>query len=112
MGNLESGNDVPLNEPLCIQVSNISKWLGFNPLYEVNSPDEKPSSVSSSFGKWFHYVQALLGKRPRTREWIQDPSRLMNIQGILLTLITLLNIILGSFLRIWPRIFLGESSVR
>ena len=111
MGNPESGNNVPPNEPLCIHISNIRKWLGFNPHFEVVSPDKKPSSVYSSSRKWSHNVQAPLDKWPRTREWIQNPSRLMNIRGVPLTLIILINVILGSFLHTWPPISLVKSSM-
>ena len=98
MRNPESDNNVPLNEPLRIHVPNVRKGFSFHPFREVISSDEKPSSITSNPWELPHYVQAPLGKSPRTREWIQDPSRLMNIWGVPLTLITLLNVILGYFL--------------
>lgn len=98
MRNPKSGDNVPPNEPLYIHVSNVRKGLGLHPFCEVINSNEKPFLVSSSFGKLSHYVQIPLGKQPKTKEWIQDPSGLMNIGSVPLTLITLFNVILGSFL--------------
>lgn len=97
MRNPEYFNNVPLNEPLCFNVPNVRKVFGLYPFCEVISSHEEPSSVTNSPREWPHYVQTPLSKRPSTREWIQDPSRLMNIWSIPLTLITLSNIILGHF---------------
>jgi len=95
MRNPKSGKKFPLNEPLHIHVPNVRKAFSFYPLCEVVSSDEEPSSITSSPWKGPHYVQALLGKWPRTWEWIQDSPKLMYIQSKPLTLITLPYILLG-----------------
>ena len=108
MRNLESGNNAPPNEPIRIYVLYIGNRLGLHPLCEVINTDVEPSSITRSFLEMPHYVQALMGKWPRTSEWIQNPSQLMDIWSVSLTLIALLNILLGNFLYTWPPIPLYE----
>jgi len=109
MRNLESGNNAPPNEPICIYVLDIENRLGLHALCEVINTDVEPSSITRSFLEMPHYVQALMGKWPRTSEWIQNPSQLMDIWSIRLALITLPNILLCSFLHTWLPISLGEG---
>ena len=48
MRNPESGNNIPLNEPIHIYVPNVRKRLGLHPLREVISSDEESFSITRS----------------------------------------------------------------
>ena len=104
-------DDIPPDEPFSIHVPDVSKRLNFYPLGKIIHLDKEPPSIPNGSRKRSHYIQAPLSKWPRTGEWIQDSSWLMNIWGISLTLVILPHIILRSFLHARPPISLSEGSV-
>ena len=92
MRDLESCNNVPLEEFLSIHISDVGQWLSFDPFGEVICADQQISLISCYFEEGAYNVQAPPGEWPWIGQRVEDPSWLMDIWGKLLALVTFLNI--------------------
>ena len=107
----EAGDNVLLDEFLGIYVPNVGQRFNFHPFGEVVGSNYYVSLVPRSFGERTDNIKSLLCERPRTGEGVEDPSWLMDIWGESLALITLLDVLLGLSLHVWPPVSLGECLV-
>ena len=73
----KAGDNVLPEKFLYVHISNIRQRLSFNPFGEIVCADQQIFLVSLYFRKWANNIQALLRKRPRTGEGIQESSWLM-----------------------------------
>ena len=108
----EAGDDVLPDEFLGVHVSNVGQGFSFHPFSEVISSDYYVSLVPRSFGERSDNIKAPLCERPWAREGVENPSRLVDIRGESLALVTLLSVFLGLSLHVRPSVPLGECPVR
>ena len=108
----KSSDNIFSHKYLGIHVPDVYQWFSFNPLGEVIRTDQQPSLIPCYPRKMSYNIQALLSKRPRARQMIEDTLWLMNIWGKFLTLVTLLYVLFCFLLHIRPLISLSEGSVR
>ena len=106
-----SDNILP-NKFHSICIFDICQRFDFNPLCKVIYIDQQISFIPCRFRERTYNVQFLLRKRPRARQWIKEPSCLMNVWCLTLALVILLHIFLCFLLHIWPSIALCEGPVR
>ena len=106
----EVRNNVFLNEFLGIHVPDAGQRFSLYPLGEIVGADYYVSLIP--FRKRTDNIKTPLSKRPRAGVGVKDSSRLVDIWGKSLALITLLRIFLGLSLHIRPPISLGECPVR
>ena len=66
MRNSKPYDDISVDELLHVLSSDVGERFGLDPLCEVASSDEEPSSVSSYLWERSNYIQASLCKRPWT----------------------------------------------
>ena len=95
---LESCNNVSLDELLSICVSDVSQWLSFDPFGEVICAGQQISLISYCLGEGAYNIQAPLGERPWAGQRVENSSWLMDIRGKPLALVTFLNIFQGFLL--------------
>ena len=113
MGDPESSDNIFFKQTSWhIHIPDIRQWFNFNPLGEVIRADQQPSLIPCCPRKRSYNIQALLSKRPRAKQRIEDNSWLMNIWGKSLILVTLLYVLLYFLLHIRPPIYLSEGFIR
>ena len=56
MRDFKPSDNVSPDEPLCIQIPDVGDGLDLNPLYEVDSSDDEPSSIPHYPREWPNYV--------------------------------------------------------
>ena len=110
--NSKPSNNILPNKFLSIYISNICQRFSFNPFGKVICANQQVSLIPCRFRERTYNVQFLLRKRPRARQWIKEPSCLMNVWCLTLALVILLHIFLCFLLHIWPSIALCEGPVR
>ena len=108
----EARNNVFPNEFLGIHVPDVGQRFSLYPLGEIVGVDYYVSLIPCCFREGTDDIKTPLSKRPRAREGVKDSSRLVDIWGESLALITLLRIFLGISLHIRPPVSLGECPVR
>ena len=108
----EARNNVFPNEFLGIHILDVGQRFSPYPLGEIVGADYYVSLIPCCFRERTDNIKTPLCKRPRAGEGVKDSSRLVDIWGESLALITLLRIFLGIALHIRPPVSLGECPVR
>ena len=108
----EARNNVFSNEFLGIHVPDVGQRFNLYPLGEIVGADYYVSLIPCCFREGTDDIKTPLSKRPRAREGVKDSSRLVDIWGESLALITLLCKFLGFSLHVRPPVFLGECPMR
>ena len=108
----EARNNVFPNEFLSIHVPDVGQRFSLYPLDEIVGADYYVSLIPCYFRERTNNIKTPLSKWPRAGEGVKDSSRLVDIWGKFLALITLLRIFLGLSLHIRPPVSLGECPVR
>ena len=83
-------NDVFPNEFLGIHIPDVGQRFSLHPLGEIISSDYYVSLIPCCFGERTDNIKTPLSKRPGAGEGLKDSSRLVDIWGESLALITLL----------------------
>ena len=112
MRSSEARNDVFPNEFLGIHVSDVGQRFSLYPFGEIIGADYYVPLISCYFRERTDNIKTPLSKQLRAGEGVKDSSRLVDIWGESLALITLLRIFLGISLHIRPPVSLGECPVR
>ena len=105
-----SDNILP-NKLFVIHIPDIFQWFRFNPLGEVIRANQYISFIPCCLIEKPYNILPPLSERPGTGQGIEDPSRLVNVWGKFLTLVTLFHIVLCFFLHIRPPIALCKGPV-
>ena len=72
MRNPKSSDDIFLQKPPSIHISDIHQWLNFNLFSEVINADQEPLPIPRCLREGPHYIQSPLSKMPGTRQRIED----------------------------------------
>ena len=109
MGDSKLSDNVFPNKSLSIHIPDVCKWFSFNPLCEIICTNQQIPLIPCCLWEWTYNIQAPLCEKPRTGQRIKNSSRLVNVWGKPLTLVTLLCIVLCFFLHLRPLVALCKS---